>query len=122
VLLVEDEKGLLTTCRRFLTPLGYDVMSASSPAEALALSEAYGGSIDLLLTDVVMPEMDGAELADRLVAARPGLRRLFMYGYTAEALGSRLLRDNATLLPKPFTRDELARAVRTALDATVPSG
>jgi CheY-like chemotaxis protein len=122
VLLVEDEKGLLTTCRRFLTPLGYDVMSASSPAEALALSEAYGGSIDLLLTDVVMPEMDGAELADRLVAARPGLRRLFMSGYTAEALGSRLLRDNATLLPKPFTRDELARAVRTALDATVPSG
>lgn len=120
VLLVEDEKGLLVTCRRFLTPLGYNVLSAASPGEALALSDEYSGAIDLLLTDVVMPELDGAELADRLVAARPGLKRLFMSGYTAEALGSRLLRDNATLLPKPFTRDELACAVRDALAAPAP--
>jgi PAS domain S-box-containing protein len=116
VLLVEDEKALRVTCCRFLEALGYVVLTAATPAIAIEMAAKHGGEIDLLLTDVVMPGMNGAELARRLQESRPTLRRLFMSGYTADAIAHRgVLDEGVQFLQKPFSRDDLARTVRTVL-------
>ena len=112
ILLVEDEGTVLDFTRQALELHGYRVVGAADPVEALALDVAY----DLLLTDVVMPQMRGGELARRLCQARPGLKTLFMSGYLdGEAL---LGADGAAaFLQKPFTLDQLAYKVRELLDA-----
>jgi len=112
ILLVEDEGTVLDFTRQALELHGYRVVGAAGPVEALALDVAY----DLLLTDVVMPQMRGGELARRLRQARPGLKTLFMSGYLdGEAL---LGADGAAaFLQKPFTLDQLAYKVRELLDA-----
>jgi two-component system cell cycle sensor histidine kinase/response regulator CckA len=119
LLVVEDEPMLLRACMACLEPLGYTVLSAALPSEALRAAERHAGPIHLLLTDVIMPEMNGRELADRLAALRPGLRRLYMSGHAAGVLSERGLADaHVQLLRKPFALDDLARAVRQALDET----
>jgi two-component system cell cycle sensor histidine kinase/response regulator CckA len=119
LLVVEDEPRLLRACAAILKPLGYTVLAAALPSEALRVAAAHEGPIHLLLTDVIMPEMNGRELADTLVAARPGLRRLYMSGYATGVLSERGIADgNVRLLHKPFAPDALARAVRAALDET----
>ena len=116
ILLVEDEKAIRETMRVFLDTLGYKVLAADSPKVALAIAEAHQGPIDLLITDVVMPEMNGRELADHLVRMRPGLPALFMSGYTRDIVATRgALDQRVTCLTKPFSRDELARKVRQVL-------
>ena len=118
ILLVEDEESLRELARETLLTLGYSVLVAAHGGEALAVSERHEGVIDLLLTDVIMPQVGGRELADQLVRQRPGLRVLYMSGYTGQALGyHRPLEPGATLLEKPFTPDALARRVRDVLDA-----
>jgi CheY-like chemotaxis protein len=116
ILLVEDDAKVRKLIRHTIERLGYQVFEAPSGAAALALAQAHD-AIDLLLTDVVMPEMSGAELANQLGAWRPELKILFMSGYTEYA---RKLPDDVTtgarLLLKPFTPDELARKVRDVLD------
>jgi len=117
VLLVEDEEAILTLGREMLERLGYRVLAASTPGGALRLADAHPDAIHLLVSDVVMPEMNGRDLAERLAAARPALRCLFVSGYTADVIAHRgVLEEGLRLLEKPFTIRELAARVREALE------
>jgi len=116
VLLVEDDEPLRTLAREILSIQGYTVLDATSPSEALRLADAHPGPIHLLLTDVVMPQMNGRQVADHLLAARPGLKVLFMSGYTDAAIVEHgVLEPGTHFLQKPFTPDGLSRKVREAL-------
>ncbi len=117
ILLVEDEPGVLQLERRVLERLGYAVLSAGTPEEAIRLVEDQPRSVDLLITDVVMPGMNGRDLARRLTALAPGLRVLFVSGY-AESLGVQhaTLDPGVWFLQKPFTITTLAHKVREALE------
>jgi len=118
ILLVEDEAALLKIAQAMLTGLGYTVLAANRPSEALALSAGYNGPIQLLVSDVVMPEMNGSQLAAALVAQRPGLKRLFVSGYTADVIAPHGVLDPGThFLQKPFNSADLAAKVREALGA-----
>jgi len=117
ILLVEDEASLRNLAARALRGRGFNVLLAADGTEALRLFETYRGPIDLLATDVVMPNMDGRELADRLRARIPGLKVLFLSGYMDDALLRRgVFRADETLLQKPFTPSSLAQRVREVLD------
>lgn len=116
LLLVEDEEAILELGREILEELGYTVLAAATPAEALRTAEAYPGEIHLLITDVVMPGMNGRELAERLGAMRRGLRCLYISGYTADVVAHRgVLDEGVRLLQKPFTVRELSAKVRQTL-------
>ena len=116
VLVVEDEEAVRALARRVLLSRGYRVLEAGSAADALALVEKSAGRIDLLLTDVVMPDMGGPVLAERLVRDRPDLRVLYISGYAEEAIQRHgILPAGGMLLEKPFTADQLARQVRESL-------
>ncbi len=116
VLMVEDEPSISKSTRIMLERLGYRVLVAESPTDALRLSDEEPGDIDLLLTDVMMPGMNGTELARRLCERRPALKYLFMSGYTANMLEDSLAFDSTVdFLQKPFTRSGLAMALRRAL-------
>ncbi len=118
VLVVEDEEAVRALARRILERAGYSVLTASSGADAQSVLATAKAPIDLLLTDVVMPGMNGRELAQALRVARHDLRVLFMTGYTDDAiLRSGTLDDDVRLITKPFSADDLVRAVRQALDA-----
>jgi len=117
ILLVEDEASLRNLAARALRARGFSVMLAGDGAEALRLLETYREPLDLLVTDVVMPNMDGRELADRLRARMPRLKVLFLSGYMDDALLRRgVYEANETLLLKPFTPSSLAQRVREVLD------
>ncbi len=117
VLLVEDEDAVREIVRRVLERQGYHVLEASSGPRALAVAATWARHIDLLLTDVIMPEMNGPQLAAQLLALRPGLRVLYASGYAADALGpTGLGTPDVALIQKPFTPAELSRRVREALD------
>ena len=109
VLLVEDEEVVRNLARRILRDGGYRVIEAGSGEEALHLAGEHAGRIDLLLTDVVMPGMNGRELADRLVEIRPGTRVVFMSGYTEDVILQRGVSGERAFLAKPFTPPMLAR-------------
>jgi CheY-like chemotaxis protein len=116
VLLVEDDEGLRMLAREILSIQGYTVLEANSPNDALRLAEAHPDPIHILLTDVVMPQMNGRQVADRLLAARPGLKVLFMSGYTdAAILQHGVLEPGTHFLQKPFTPDGLSRKIREVL-------
>jgi two-component system cell cycle sensor histidine kinase/response regulator CckA len=115
VLVVEDEDGLRQLTRRLLQGQGYVVLTAANAAEAMALVDA-NASIDLLLTDVVMPGASGAELTKQAVERRPALRVIYMSGYTEETIVHRgVLNPGIAFLHKPFTSDTLGRKIREAL-------
>jgi two-component system cell cycle sensor histidine kinase/response regulator CckA len=117
ILVVDDEPAVLKLAARVLEAQGYAVLRAGSPAEAIRLEAAHAGAIDLLLSDVVLPEMNGWELSKRLLAARPALKRLFMSGYPADVLVTRgELEDGSGLIAKPFSIADLAARVRAVLD------
>jgi two-component system, cell cycle sensor histidine kinase and response regulator CckA len=117
VLLVEDEDGVRAVARRMLQQHGYSVLEAANGADALRLSAEYPSRIDLLVTDVVMPQINGRVLAERLAVTRPGLRVLYVSGYTDDAiLREGVIEEDVSLLQKPFTVDALARKVRQVLD------
>jgi CheY-like chemotaxis protein len=114
--LVEDDKSLRVTCGLFLEALDYKVLVAETPGEALSMVAGHPGDIHVLLTDVVMPGMDGRQLAQRISAVKPGVQVLFMSGYTADVIAHRgVLDEGVQFLAKPFTRDDLARKVREVL-------
>jgi PAS domain S-box-containing protein len=118
ILLVEDEEGVRTLSDRALAGRGYTVLAAPSGPDALRLAAAHAGPIHLLLTDVVMPEMSGRDLMHRLAATRPGLKVLYMSGYSEEAIARHGVVDPGTaFLQKPFTPDALAWRVRDILGA-----
>ena len=118
ILVVEDDPAVLTLSRRALEAQGYLVLAAADAADALRLVERHGGTIQLLLTDVVMPGMSGRDLADQLAARRPGIRVLYMSGYPGDAVVQHGdLPAGSAFLQKPFSPDVLARKVRDVLDA-----
>jgi CheY-like chemotaxis protein/GAF domain-containing protein len=118
ILLVEDEPELRELTEEMLTVQGYRVLPARDAEEALQIAAAHPGGIDLLLTDVVMPRMSGRVLVERLVEARPGVRVLYMSGYTDDTISHHgVLAPGIALLAKPFTAPGLARKVRDVLDA-----
>ncbi len=117
VLLVEDEASILTITSTMLEKLGYRVLATDSTAEAMKLAREYENEIHLLLTDVVMPDMNGKELAAGLKSTYPKMKTLFMSGYTANAIAHRgVLDQGVNFLPKPFSFQELAFKVRAVLD------
>jgi CheY-like chemotaxis protein len=117
VLVVEDEDQVRAILRHILENQGYHVLSASHGEEALAISRKPG-DIQLMITDVVMPQMSGRELAERVIAARPSLRVLFMSGYTDDAIVRHgLLHDKLNFIQKPFDSATVAKKVREVLDS-----
>jgi len=117
VLLVEDEKAILNLGRQFIESLGYKVIAANSPAEAMRQAEEYEGGIQLLVTDIVMPEMNGKDLAERLRQRFSGLKCLFMSGYSADIIAKQgVLEAGIHFLQKPFALRDIAFKTRKALD------
>lgn len=114
VLLVEDEEALREFTAIALTQSGYTVLTAERPDKALELASQHQGTIHLLLTDVIMPGMNGRALAENMAAVRPEIRVVYMSGYTGFTHPG-LVDTNVTLLPKPFTREALLRKVREGL-------
>ncbi len=116
VLLVEDDRSVRATTERFLHSLGYQVLSASEPEEALRLVEEHTEPIHLLITDVIMPGMNGRDLAAKLTATFPDMGCLYISGYTADVIAHHgVLDEGVQFLAKPFDRNDLARMVRSAL-------
>ena len=118
VLVVEDEEILLKLARRMLAQQGYKVLAAATPRLALELCKDHPEPIDLLLTDVIMPKMSGKELAEHIQKLRPGIRVLYMSGYSADIMEQHgHLQASFQVLQKPFTTEALAQRVRATLDA-----
>ncbi|HBC86232.1 MAG TPA: hypothetical protein DCZ94_04685 [Lentisphaeria bacterium] len=121
ILLVEDEKAILKMTKTMLEGFGYRVLAAETPGEAFRLAEKHNGDIHLLITDVVMPEMNGRDLARNLMTLYPNLKRLFMSGYTANVIASHgVLVDGIHFIQKPFSSNDLADKVRSSLDIHRP--
>jgi PAS domain S-box-containing protein len=117
VLLVEDETDVRELVGLVLEQHGYRVLPASGGSEALRLLAGHDGRVDLLLTDVVMPEMNGRQVAERVLSLRPGTRVLFMSGYPGQAITTQgILEPGTALLRKPFTAETLATRIRDLLD------
>ncbi len=117
ILLVEDEPMILKVATTMLETLGYTVLAASTPGEAIRLARDHPGRIDLLMTDVVMPEMNGRDLARNLLSIHPDIRRLFMSGYTANVIAHRgVLDEGVHFLQKPFSMKDLGEKIREALE------
>ena len=117
ILLVEDEDAVRLLARRVLETSGYVVLEARNGREGLALCEAHEGPIDLLVTDVVMPELGGRELAEGALKLRPGMKVMFMSGHTQDVVLKEGVQKGAAFLQKPFTPVGLVQRVREALDS-----
>jgi two-component system cell cycle sensor histidine kinase/response regulator CckA len=118
ILLVEDDRAVLKMTSKMLAGQGYSVLAARSPAEAIRLAAERAAEIHLLLTDVVMPGMNGRELAATLLSLYPRLKCLFMSGYTADVIADHgVLEQGVQFIQKPFSMDDLAAKIRDALDA-----
>jgi PAS domain S-box-containing protein len=116
ILLVEDEAAVLDMCRIMLESLGYRVLSAATPGEAMRIAREHAGEIHLLMTDVVMPEMNGRDLAKNILTLYPNIKRLFMSGYTADVIAHRgILDEGVHLIQKPFDMRTLAARLRGAM-------
>ena len=118
ILLVEDEDMVRRLVRETLEREGYRLLDASGPGEAQKICHNYKGAIHLMITDVIMPKLNGRELAERVAVIRPDMRVLFMSGYTDNAVvASGILKEDRWFLQKPFTPAALARKVRQVLEA-----
>jgi CheY-like chemotaxis protein len=117
ILLVEDDAGILKLGEKILENLGYKVLSTSNPRNVKKMIKEYDGQIDLLLTDVVMPEMNGRELSEYVQRVYPQIKILFMSGYTANVIAHQgVLDENICLISKPFSLKEIALKIRELLD------
>jgi len=116
ILLVEDEPAILRLTKLMLEKMGYTVLAAGTPGEAISLAAKQAGHIDLLITDVVMPEMNGRDLAKKLLATYPDLKLLFMSGYTSNVIAHHgVLDEGIHFMQKPFSKQELGIKVHEAL-------
>jgi two-component system cell cycle sensor histidine kinase/response regulator CckA len=116
ILLVEDEARVRRLASKILQGRGYVVLEASDGREGLSVCAAHEGKIDLLLSDVVMPELGGRELAERVVAVRPDIKVLFMSGHTQDVILKEGVKAGTPFLQKPFSPADLAHKVRDVLD------
>ncbi len=117
ILLVEDDEAILNLSKTILEKLGYAVLAAHSPVHAIDLVEEHTGELHLLITDVVMPQMNGRALAEHLGAIRPNLKCLYMSGYTADVITHQgILDEGVNFIQKPFGSDDFASKVRQVLD------
>jgi CheY-like chemotaxis protein len=116
VLVVEDEDPVREVARRILTGEGYDVLCAADPLDALRLCQDDSFTIDLVLTDVVMPGFSGPELVEKVRRFRPDIRALYMSGYPEDLLQRHRFDEDVEVIGKPFTADSLLRMVGLALD------
>jgi two-component system, cell cycle sensor histidine kinase and response regulator CckA len=117
ILIVEDDPTLLEMGGMMLQQLGYSVILAGTPGEAIRIAEEDCSEIQLFITDVVMPEMNGRDLADRLQSIRPSMKSLFMSGYTAEVIAHQGVLDKGIkFIQKPFSLKDLAIGIRNVLD------
>lgn len=118
ILLVEDELAILNMATMILTRQGYAVLSANSPTEALRLGKENAGKIHLLITDVIMPDTNGKDLAHALQSQNPGLKNIYMSGYTADAISRHgVLEEGVNFIQKPFSLIDFANKVRDVLDS-----
>ncbi|MFO8113271.1 MAG: PAS domain S-box protein [Desulfosalsimonadaceae bacterium] len=116
ILVVEDEPMNLDICKTMLESLGYRVMASGNPEEALAMAGSHDGEIHLLITDVVMPGINGRDLSERIHTLYPGIRCIFMSGHTADMISRKgVLNEKVNFIQKPFTISELAAKVQTVL-------
>ncbi len=117
ILLVEDDSAILKMITMILKGAGYTVLSTGTPGEAIRLASEYAGTIHLLMTDVVMPEMNGRDLAANILSLYPDIKRLFMSGYTANVIAHHgVLDEGVNFIPKPFSRNDLVTKLREVLD------
>lgn len=118
ILLVEDEPAILQVTATMLESQGYTVLKAASPGEAVRIAREHSGEIQLLMTDVIMPEMNGRTLAKNLLSIYPNMKRLFMSGYTADVIAHRgILEEGVHFIQKPFSIPEMAAKVREVIDS-----
>ncbi len=123
LLVVEDEEDLLEITATQLTKLGYNVLAASTPSDAIRISWEHAGDIDLLITDVVMPEMNGRELEQRISENNPNIKCLFASGYTANVITNNgVLDTDVQFIPKPYSMQQLALKVRQCIDNNINYG
>ncbi len=116
ILLVEDEEALLSLTQRKLEGLGYKVLAARTPGQAIQQVNGFEGEIQLLVTDIVLPEMNGLELTQRLKEIQPSMKSLYMSGYSASVISPQeVLRAGIQLLPKPFTMITFCEKIREIL-------
>jgi CheY-like chemotaxis protein len=117
ILLVEDEPAILHLATTMLERQGYTVLAAHTPGEAIRLATKHAGPIHLLMTDVIMPEMNGRDLAGNLQSLYPHIHRVFMSGYTADVIARHGVLDaGVSFIQKPFSVKDLAAKVRETLD------
>jgi two-component system, cell cycle sensor histidine kinase and response regulator CckA len=118
ILLVEDEPSILKMTTKMLSRMGYTVLAAATPGEAIHLAQEHAGEVHLLMTDVVMPEMNGRELAKRILTLHPKMRRLFMSGYTADIIAHHgVIDEGMEFIQKPFSKKDLEQKLREILNA-----
>lgn len=114
---MEDEPAILHLAKIMLTNLGYTVLQATNPGNAISMIKEYDSEIHLLMTDVIMPEMNGRDLANNLLSFYPELKCLFMSGYTADVIAHHgVLDEGVHFIQKPFSLSDLAAKVRKVLD------
>jgi DNA-binding response OmpR family regulator len=116
ILLVEDDDAVRMMTKIILDQNGYQVICAADGLAGVALAERHGAGLDLLITDLVMPSMLGGETAERVKALIPGIRVLYMSGYSEETIGDLGVETTANFLHKPFSLDALSNKVREILD------
>jgi two-component system cell cycle sensor histidine kinase/response regulator CckA len=116
ILLVEDDESLRRLADRLLRKLGCRVLAAANGSAAIAHCQSHSGDIDLLITDVFMPEIDGPELVKRLLAIRPALKVLFVSGSDEELYDTGVIEPTANFLHKPYTHDQLRKKIGEILD------
>ncbi|MCP3875882.1 MAG: response regulator [Desulfobacteraceae bacterium] len=116
ILLVEDDPSILRLCKKLIESLGYNVLASAGPIEALKLNEKYNGNFDLLITDVIMPKMNGNELCKK-IQEKNHIKTLFMSGYTANVIVNKgVLKEGINFIQKPFSKKELASKIREVLN------